>query len=104
MPRQPAKNSSSSDSLSRGSEVVDAVLRDLSDVAERDPRLAESTLAMSALSLAREMDSESSATSKSMCARALLETMNRLLELAPPAREGDGIDDLSARRKKRIAS
>lgn len=84
--------------------VVAAVERDLEDIAERDPRLAEGTLALSALALAREMDSESSATSKSMCAKALLETMATLRELSPPEAKKDGIDDLSRRREERRAA
>lgn len=74
--------------------VVAAVARDLAALARRDRVLAESALAASAIVLAREMDDENSATSKSMCARALLDTMNRLWELAPPALTEDGVDDL----------
>lgn len=55
----------------------------------------------SALALARELDDTNSATSKSMCARALHEAMDRLLELAPPAKAADKLDDLTARRAKR---
>lgn len=65
--------------------------------------LANSALGASALALAREMDSQNSATSKSMCAKALLETMDRLRSLAPEREEKDQVDDLSARRAARIA-
>lgn len=85
--------------------IAAAVERDLEDIAKRDKRLAESTLAMSALRLAREMDSaENSATSKSMCAKALLDTMDRLRELAPEEQHADQVDDLAQRRAERLAS
>lgn len=84
--------------------VVSAVERDLADLAKRDNRLSESTLAMSALALAREMDSDSSATSKSMCARALLETMDRLWELSPAEKEASPLDEIRARRESRTAA
>ena len=80
--------------------VVAATQRDL----ERLPdHLAESALAASALALAAELDGGSSATSKSMCAKAHMEIMNRLSDLAPPKREADGLDDLSARRAARLS-
>lgn len=82
--------------------VTAAVEADLSELAKRDPRLARSAQAASAIALAREMDDNNSATSKSMCAKALNETMDRLRELAPPQKENDGVDDLAARRTKRL--
>ena len=67
--------------------------------------LAGSVLAASALALAREIDDPgNSATSKSMCARALLDTVDRLLARAPADEERDGLDDLTSRRSNRIAS
>jgi hypothetical protein len=81
--------------------VVGAVRGDLAEIKKRDPRLAKSALAASALALARELDSDTSATSKSMCARALLETMDRLRVLAPAKEERDKVDELSARRDAR---
>lgn len=83
--------------------VVDAVTADLKELAKRDPRLARSTHAASALALARELDDNNSATSKSMCARALNETMDRLRELAPPLVQKDGVSDIEDQRKKRRA-
>jgi hypothetical protein len=99
--------------------VVAAVERDLEQLGEQ---LAGSALAATALALARELDDvvaeekceacghvqpwttgHNSATSKSMCARALTEIMERLAELAPPKTEGDQVDDLSARRAGRLA-
>lgn len=81
--------------------VVDAVLRDLADIAERDSRLAESSIAATALALAAELDAKNSATSKSMCARALVETMDRLRELAPAEKRADRIDELAGKRDAR---
>lgn len=81
--------------------VVDAVNRDLDRLRRRDPLLADSALAATALAMAAEIDAANSATSKSMCEAALQKALDRLAELAPPERERDGLDDLSARRAKR---
>lgn len=81
-----------------------AVDRDLKAIRVSDPALADSALAASALALARELDdTDNSATSKSMCARALHDALDRLRELTPEGEEADGLDDLAARRTKRIA-
>lgn len=85
--------------------VREAVERDLAQIRTRSRELAESALAASALVLAGELDSAgNSATSKSMCAKALTETMDRLRELSPPRRELDDLDDLAARRERRRIS
>lgn len=81
--------------------VEDAVRNDLEKLADRDRELATSSLAANALQLAREMDSKSSATSKSMCARALNETMEKLLALAPVEQLPDMLDELTMRRQAR---
>lgn len=81
--------------------VVEAVERDLVALGGD---LADSALAASALALARELDAPNSATSKSMCARALMETMDRLRELAPPKREMDQVDEVAERRRARRAA
>jgi hypothetical protein len=84
--------------------VAEAVERDLADIRRRDPTLATSALAASALALAAEIDSVgNSATSKSMCARELRDTLDRLRALAPKGEENDDLDDLAARRAKRRA-
>jgi len=86
-----------------GVSVVDAVERDLSTIRRLSPDLADSGLAASALVLAAELDSPgNSATSKSMCARALIEALERLRELAPAGDEEDKLDELGARRAARI--
>lgn len=85
-------------------DVEAAVARDIAEIAKRDEGLASSGLAAAALALARELDiPKNSATSKSMCARALAEQLDRLRALAPPATEADDIDDLATRRQKRLA-
>jgi hypothetical protein len=47
------------------------------------------------------MDAKNSATSKSMCARALSETLEKLEALAPPEQLPDELDDLARRRAER---
>ena len=83
--------------------VVAAVERDLTAFRRRSPEIADSALAAAALVLAERMDNpRNSATSVSMCARALKETMDRLRELLPPVQEADRLDDLASRRQKRL--
>lgn len=84
--------------------VVDAVRRDLARLAKLDPSLANNTLAATALALARDLDDPgNSATSHSMCAKALAETMGSLYALAPEGPKGDRLDELSSRRAARLA-
>lgn len=84
--------------------VIDAVERDLAAIAKRDEALAESGLAASAVAMAYEIAHPyNSATSKSMCARALVDALERLRELAPDEEQKDGVDDLSTRRAARLA-
>jgi hypothetical protein len=78
--------------------VVEAVAKDLEAMG---PKAAESTLAATATALAAELDGANSATSKSMCAKALIDVMRELRALAPPKREADRLDDLTARREAR---
>lgn len=80
----------------------EAVQRDLDSIAKRDPELAQSGLAVMALTLARGLDSDSSLTSKAMASKALSDTLAQLRELAPDEMKEDGVDDLTARRAKRI--
>lgn len=81
--------------------VVASVKRDLAEIADRDPALAQSGLAATALSLAREMDGDNSATSKSMCARSLADVLDRLRALAPEKKEANRVDDLAKQRDAR---
>jgi hypothetical protein len=80
------------------------VERDLAKIRERDPEVADSALAASAVALAREIEHPfNSATSKSMCAGKLHEALDRLRELAPPKQEDDRIEDLAAECRLRLA-
>lgn len=82
--------------------VVDALTEELAELAERAPELARSTLAASAFALARAMDGNNSATSKSQCARSLIETLDRLYELAPEApQEETELDRIRRKRAER---
>jgi hypothetical protein len=82
--------------------VSEAIERDLEELRSRDPQLADSALAASARVLAQELDKDrNSATSKSMCARALQDTLEQLRELAPPAEVKDKLDELESRRTAR---
>ena len=84
--------------------VVEALERDLEGIRRRAPDVADSTLAAAALSLARELDdATNSATSKSMCAKALNETLATMHKLMPEKHEADKLDELSSRRAARIA-
>jgi hypothetical protein len=61
------------------------------------------SLAATAVALAHEMDEDNSATSKSMCAKALIDAVDRIRELAPPKKESNPVDELRARRTARRA-
>lgn len=83
--------------------AVAATQRDLAEIAKTRPALAESALAAVALAMACELDSgRNSATSKSMCARALAEVMRELRELAPAKREESPLDEIRARRDAKV--
>jgi hypothetical protein len=63
--------------------------------------LAQSGFAASALELARGMDRDNSLHAKSVAAKAHMELMDHLRELAPPKREADGVDEIAQRRVRR---
>jgi hypothetical protein len=89
----------------RPTRVIDAVNSEVAAIGKRKAALAKSQLAATAVALAYELENPyNSATSKSMCARALNETMGTLREMAPAEREGDGIDDLERKRSERRAA
>lgn len=80
--------------------VLTAVRKDIEGLGEL---AAGSTLAETALALARELDEpKNSATSKSMCAKAMIDVLRELRHVAPVKREADGVDDLRARRRQRL--
>jgi hypothetical protein len=82
--------------------VIEGALREVEAIRARDPELADSALAASAVALAREIEHPyNSATSKSMCAREMRDTLDRLRELAPEEEREDAVDDLQAQRQKR---
>jgi hypothetical protein len=76
--------------------VIEAVRRDLAALAERDPALAESALAMTMEAMADRLDNGGGSPSE--CAKALIDAWSRLRELAPPAEVEDGVDGLAASR------
>lgn len=82
--------------------VVAATKRDLAEIAERAPAVAESAVAAATLVLARQLDNpKTSATAKALCTKQLRESMVQLRELAPPAPAKDGVHDLAAARSAR---
>lgn len=66
---------------------------------------ASASLVASAFAMAELIDAPgNSAASKAACARSLRETLDRLRELAPAGeQQGDGIDELRSRRKRKTA-
>jgi hypothetical protein len=85
--------------------VETAVKADIAEIAASDARLAASGLAASALALAREIDEPgNSATSKSMCAKALMDALGQLRDLAPPAREETELERHRRERSERRAN
>jgi hypothetical protein len=81
--------------------VVDAVERDLAELEQRQPGISKTAEAAAAVALARELDRPNSATSKSMCVRALNETMALLrASVPPPAPAVDPLADLERSVKK----
>lgn len=82
-----------------------AVERDLATIAKVAPELARSALAASARVLAKELDEPgNSATSKSMCAKALQDILADLRALTPVGEEKDALDDLAATRARRLGA
>lgn len=84
--------------------VVDAVTRDLRSIYDLAPELATSTLAAGILAMAREIDNPgNSATSKAMCHKAMQDGLVELRGRVPERSDGDALDELAARRAKRLA-
>lgn len=79
--------------------VVDSVLRDIEKLG---PDAADTGLAATALALAAELDAGNSATSKSMCATALIKVMQELRASAPPKIQEDRVDEIAQRRARRV--
>lgn len=73
-----------------------------SDLKKLPSEFRKSALAASARSLAASLDDpETSATARANCARAFLDTLDRIHSLAPSEEENDKVDDLSTRRTVR---
>ena len=66
--------------------------------------LEGSGLAAVAVAMAQQIDADNSATSKSMCAKALQDILSQLRALAPARAERDRIDDLADKRNRRRAT
>jgi hypothetical protein len=93
------------DPMAPPTHVIDAVRGELDEIEKRKRGLGSSQLAATATALAYELENPyNSATSKSMCARALNETMGMLRELAPAKPEDDRIDHLERKRSERRAA
>ena len=79
--------------------VVDALTKDLQAMG---PRASGTTLAETALALARSLDDDgNSATSKSMCAKSMIDVLCELRQLAPPRQEADNVTNINSERDKR---
>ena len=77
--------------------VVGSVERELEELG------SDGALAATALAMAREIDGENSATSKSMCAKVLMDVLGQIRALAPPKKQEDRVDEIAKRREKRVA-
>ena len=70
--------------------------------AELEKLNASGALAATALAMAAEIDGQNSATSKSMCAKVLMDVLEQLRALAPPEKQEDRVDEIAKRRERRI--
>ena len=75
-----------------------AVQRDLDKLPED---LGRSALAETALTLARLLDDRKGSPSE--CAKALMQALEQIRGLTPPAERKDGLDDLIGGRVRRLA-
>lgn len=83
--------------------ALEGVERDLAEIARRDTDLALSALAMTAKVLATKIDNPAnSATSVSMCAKALVDVMTKLRDLAPPEEKKGTLHGIRAGRTLRL--
>jgi len=91
------------------SALEQAVRREIAQVDERLPGVAESWRAQLAIVLARETarSGDESLSGRVSAARRLTETMTSLGQLdseAPAEKDADRLDELGTRRRKRIGS
>lgn len=80
--------------------VVEAVQGEIDAIGDK---AAGSAMAATALALAAELDGSNSATSKSMCAKALVDVLRELRALAPPKETEDELSRLRNDRERRRA-
>lgn len=78
--------------------VIDGVEHDLAALPED---LRESGTAAVAIALAERMDARKGSPSE--CGKVVIEALKTLRELAPPKQEVTRLDDLTARRRARLA-
>lgn len=90
--------------MSSPTALVEAVERDLAAIAKESEDLSRSALAAAAMAMALEIENPyNSATSKSMCAKSLLDALDRIRELIPAEAGDDALDELARKRAARIA-
>lgn len=87
----------------RRTDVIDAVVQELAAIRKEKPEVADSAIAATALRMAYELDNPyTSATAKSMCAKALHQAMDHLTEEAPPGETKKGrLDELREEREEK---
>lgn len=84
--------------------TVEAVERDLARWEKRLPGVAGSGLAAVALNLASHLDDPATkATAAANAANSLEKVLARIESSLPPAATSDGVDELKAARKRRLA-
>lgn len=85
-------------------EAIEAVERDLAGIRERDADVADSATAAAAMRMAIELEHPyNSATSKSMCAKAMIEAMRELRDLVPPVEKKGELHAIKDARAARLA-
>ena len=85
--------------------VVEAVKRDLALLEKRAPGVSKSALAASLFSLAEGLDDpRASLAMKAMAQERLAKTLAELRLLAPDKPKESPLDEIRARREKRVAA
>jgi hypothetical protein len=79
--------------------VFEAVERELEQA-----DATETALGATALALAAELDGDNSATSKSMCAKSMIDVLREIRLLKPPKAREDELDRIRQRRDSRRAA
>ena len=80
-------------------------MRDLAELEQRRPGISETGLAASLVTLAHGLDdSRSSLAMKALAQEKFARTWSELQALAPVKREVTPLDEIRARREKRVAA